>query len=125
MVVWVALSVRSLRFQNPRLHERIEQRMRPERWSQAEFDVGMTGRELVASRREVATEMHASRQEVRDHEHTVCAEIDAAIATVLDVGLGQFEKARNNDWMDTLCGDPCREFVQVIVRGLPPAAVSD
>ena len=47
----------------------------PRRGAQAKLDVGMPPAQLVASRRQVPSQMNAVREEVRDHQHTSCAQL--------------------------------------------------
>ena len=80
-----------------------------------------SSRAAVRSRRK----MNARRKEVRDHQHTSCAEFDTPVAAGENVGLGKLEKAGFDDRVGSLGRESGRQLVQVVVGRRLAAAVGD
>src|SRR5262249_34511532 len=66
--------------------------MSAQRGGQSEIDVRELCRQSVARRREVALDMDAGRQEIRQQNNAVRSRNDATCAPVIDIRLGKFEE---------------------------------
>lgn len=104
----------------------IQQRVRPERRAEAEFNAGKPRGELGAGGGEVTVKVDARREEIGQHHDAIGPEFDAVRAALGDVRLGQFQERRLDDPIPIETGrDPPSQREEVRVRLRAAAAVRD
>jgi hypothetical protein len=81
--------------------------------------------QFIPRRRQVAAQVNAGGEEVRDQQYTTCAARHAVVAPCRNIGLGELEKTGFNDGVGSLSRQSRGQTMQIVVGRLPPAAMRD
>jgi hypothetical protein len=120
-----ALPIAPIQRANSHGDQIIKQRVRPQGRAEPELNIRVASGQLVTRTGQIALQMHPRRKEIRDHQHTTCAALDAPVSPGRQVGLGELEEAALDNRVGSGSCDSGRELVQVVIGTLLAAAVSD
>ena len=99
--------------------------MRPQRRPEIKLDVLVPPLQLVARGGQVALEVHAGREKIRNRSAPVAPARDASIPAGRQIRLGQLQEAALDDRVVSLGRKPLHQLGQVSIGSLLPAAMGD